>query len=283
MFEARLDSPSIAAHAACVPDCRRSWAAVIPVAGFLLLWCLPAAPAVLSPETRRIYDHYVRLTEARMEKDLERGVYLWIDGDPARRDERYRRLRLGEVLIEKLVTEENGRPVAAPGAIIHHYVAVVFLPGASLERVLSLVHDYGNYHRYYAPDIVAARLLEERPGGATIALRIYQKKGLSATVDTEQTVEYRRLDPLRHMSRARTTKVHEVGRDGEDRGFLWATNSYRRYWEKDGGTYMQIEGVSLSRDAPLALGWLVNRFIRSAHKDFLLHLMEATRRALAAN
>jgi len=237
---------------------------------------------VLTPEIRRTYDRYVQLTEARMEEELARGVYLWIDSAPALRDERYRRLRRGEVLVEKLVTKNHGRPITAPDAIIHHYVAVLFVPGVSLAKTLSLVHDYDNYPRYYAPDVVACRLLESTTDGGRIALRIYQKKGLSATVDTEQVFDYKRLDASRHVSRARTTKVQEVRRSGEDRGFLWATNSYRRYWEKDGGTYIQIEGVSLSRDAPLALGWLVNRFISSVHKDFLLHMIESTRRALSA-
>jgi hypothetical protein len=82
------------------------------------------------------------------------------------------------------------------------------------------------------------------------------------------------------LSHARSTSVREVGRSGEDRGFLWAIHSYWRYWEKDGGTYIQIEAVSLSRDAPAGLGWLVNRFITSVHKDFLHHMVVSTRRAL---
>jgi hypothetical protein len=235
---------------------------------------------VLTPEIRRAYDHYVQLTEARMEADLGRGVYLWIDTEPALRADRYQRLHSGEVLFEKLVTKENGRPVEAPGAMIHHYVGAVFVPGATLARTLAVVQDYDNYQRNYAPAIVSSKLLERRTDSSSMVLQIYQKKGLSATVETNQVVEYRRLDAARHLSHARSTSVREVGRSGEDRGFLWAIHSYWRYWEKDGGTYIQIEAVSLSRDAPAGLGWLVNRFITSVHKDFLHHMVVSTRRAL---
>jgi len=44
---------------------------------------------------------------------------------------------------------------------------------------------------------------------------------------------------------------------GQGRGYLWRLNTYWRFEEKDGGVYMQCEALSLTRDIPLGLGWLL--------------------------
>jgi hypothetical protein len=69
---------------------------------------------------------------------------------------------------------------------------------------------------------------------------------------------------------------------GHDRGFLWRINSYWKFEEKDGGVYIECESISLTRDIPTGLGWLIKPFVTSIPKDSLRMTMDSTRAALEA-
>ena len=68
----------------------------------------------------------------------------------------------------------------------------------------------------------------------------------------------------------------------DDNGFLWGMETWWRLQEKDGGVYVQSEIVSLTRDIPTGLGWMVGPFITSIPKDTLSFTLEATRKAVLA-
>ena len=55
----------------------------------------------------------------------------------------------------------------------------------------------------------------------------------------------------------------------EEHGFLWRLNTYWSYEERDGGLYMQIESVSLTRSIPTGFGWLVRPFVESVPRESL--------------
>jgi len=85
----------------------------------------------------------------------------------------------------------------------------------------------------------------------------------------------------------RVAEVESAGEPGEhekpignDSGFLWRLNSYWRFWERDGGVYVQLEAVSLTRDIPEGLGWLIRPFIISIPRESLGFTLERTRAAL---
>ena len=50
--------------------------------------------------------------------------------------------------------------------------------------------------------------------------------------------------------------------------------------ERDGGVYVQSEVVSLTRDIPAGLAWLIGPFVTSIPKESLAFTMEATRKAV---
>jgi len=66
----------------------------------------------------------------------------------------------------------------------------------------------------------------------------------------------------------------------EEHGFLWRLNTYWSYEERDGGLYMQIESVSLTRSIPTGLGWAVGPFVESVPRDSLEFTLRAVCDAL---
>src|SRR5262245_59492594 len=100
----------------------------------------------LKANTVAAFDRYIRATEVDHADDLRKGYFLITGGlpDPVRR-EMYARLRQGEIYIEQIHTKEGGRPIPIPGGLVHHWVGVVFIPGATLSSVLSVLQDYDNH------------------------------------------------------------------------------------------------------------------------------------------
>src|SRR5437016_7170677 len=109
----------------------------------------------LKTETEATFERYVKLTEARNEGELKRGTdLLWVDGlPPDQRTAAYAALKHGEVKMQKLEILDNGKPIACPGGMIHHWSGVVFIRGAKLEDRLGALEDYDKHSVYYAPEV----------------------------------------------------------------------------------------------------------------------------------
>ena len=67
---------------------------------------------------------------------------------------------------------------------------------------------------------------------------------------------------------------------GNDHGYLWRLNNYWRFQERDGGVYVQVESVALSRSVPTLLAWLVNPLLKRVPREYLSRLLGSTRTAL---
>ena len=67
---------------------------------------------------------------------------------------------------------------------------------------------------------------------------------------------------------------------GSGRGFLWRLNTYWRFAERDGGTWVQCESITLTRDIPTGLGWLIGRFVTEIPKESLTFTLSTARKAL---
>ena len=262
----------------------------------LLIWLLalpsPAPAAELKPEAVRGFEQYVQLTERRIQDDLRPGgTFLWVDTLPeARRQEAAARLRLGQVVIERMEAREAAGSISTPGALMHHWIGTVLISGATLGRVLRTIQDYDRHQEYYGPEVVKSRTLERSGDDFRIYLRLKRTKIITVVFDTEHEVRYQYLDSTRAYSESRSSRIVEVERpgqtseralpDGEGRGFLWRLYSYWRFFEAHEGVYVQCEAVSLTRDIPTGLGWLAGRFVESIPKESLDFTLQSTRAAV---
>ncbi len=250
-----------------------------------------ASTAGLRPETLQDFNHYIKTFEQSSEQQLLiRSPYLWLDTlSAAQRTTFDAQLRRGEVVVQS-VGNEDGRAIEIPGGLIHHWRGTVFIPGASLRQTLALLQDYDHHDLYYQPDVMQSRLLSRDGDDFRVFLRLRKRKVVTAILDTEYDARYVQLDPTRVYSRSYSTRVAEVEnaggpgeRDlppGEDHGYMWRLNSYWRIQEVADGVYIQCEAISLTRDIPAGLGWLVSPFIRSIPRESLTFTLKSTRDAV---
>ena len=169
------------------------------------------------------------------------------------------------------MTLDGAQKIACPACMIQHWVGIVFIPGATLEQTLKLVQDYDRHAEIYAPDVMRAKILFHSGDDFRIFMRFHRTKIVTVVLDTEHSVHYQHIDATHAVSRAVSTRVQEVENagasseydlaEGKDNGYLWRINNYWRFLERDGGTYVQCESVSLSRDIPTGPG-VADRAVR---------------------
>lgn len=249
----------------------------------------PARAAELKPATVAAFDHYVSVTEKHRETD---PTFLWIDGsDPAQRRAR-EDLRRGAFAIERIEIRDGGRGIDVPGGLLHHWLGVVFVPGASVDQALALLQDYDRHDDIYRPAVARSRLVGRTGDQFKLYLRFFMKKVITVVVNSEHDAHFIRHDPARAQSRIYSTRIAEVehpdtprerekpvGRDG---GYLWRLNSYWRFLQRDGGVYLQCESISLTRGIPVGLGWIVRPFVTSIPRETLAFTLDTTRKTLQA-
>ncbi len=267
----------------------------VMLAGFLAFaYVLPesAGAAELKQETTEAFNQYVRATEDRMAEGLrDGGTFFWVDRFPElQRDKLYAQLRQGEIVIERLETPEKEKRIRVPDGLIHHWIALGFIPGVTLQQVLAFMQDYDHHESIYKPDVLRSRLLIADGNYFKVYLRLHQKAIITAVFNAEFDVSYFPLDENRAHSRSYSTRIAEVEdadrsdeREkpiGRDRGILWRLYSYWRFQEKDGGVYIQVESVALSRSVPVLLAWVVIPLLKSIPREYLSRLLTSTRVAL---
>lgn len=247
--------------------------------------------AQLSPETVQAFDQYIAANEARDDSKLaSQGHFLYIDGflEP-QRAESYRKLKAGEILVQR--GECSTRACTrVPGGLIHDWVGVAFVNGVSLSQALATLQDYNRDATLYPAEVVRSRLLSRSGEDFRVYLRLRQVHVITVVLDTEYDIHYSRLDSTHALAVSHSTRIAEVADAGtrsehdesvgDDHGFLWRLNSYWRFREADGGLYLQIEAISLTRDVPTGLGWLIGSFIESIPRTSLRSTLSETRAAL---
>jgi hypothetical protein len=97
----------------------------------------------------------------------------------------------------------------------------------------------------------------------------------------------------RGYSRSRSTHIWQIDQpgsvserrrpEGDDDGFLWRLNSYWSFAERPEGLVIECEAVSLTRDVPAGLAWLVTPVIQTLPRSSIEFTLTATRNALVAN
>ena len=160
------------------PERRRFVGAFLAAALLILAASLTSKGAELSPETLTAWDAYVQAQNARVAEYSSATPFLWSDQSP----DRLRRLHNGETVVAPF--GEN--PHRVPQGLIHHWIGAVFLPGARLDDVLSVVRDYGKYKDFYAPNVIESRVFRQTDTEDTFSLRMLNKAAVAKfALDTE--------------------------------------------------------------------------------------------------
>src|SRR5260370_546681 len=175
-------------------------------------------------------------------------------------------------------------------------ICVGLLKGVCFRRCIPasvlflLPHCLPIHWRSDKPEVSRSKVLERADNTFKIYLQFYKDAPRRVSFNTEFQVHYTRIDATHVISRAVSARIAELEHPeqpdspefpiGQGHGYLWRLSNYWRLEEKDGGVYMQVESVSLSRHVPPIFAWFVNPLIRRVSRQTLANLLYATQRAL---
>jgi hypothetical protein len=254
---------------------------------FICAACLVAPSASrgaeLREETLKNWDAYVRAANLQMGLRLQ-GTFLWVDEAP----DRLQRVRGGEILASS-IDQQNPRPVAS--GLSHDWIGAAFIPNTKPEEVLAAVRDYGDYKEFYKPAVFDSRLLGTDRACDKYSMRVVNKETVAGTaLDMEYETCYFQINERQWYSVTHTTRVQEIrhyGQPGEQilpldqgSGYVWRLHSITRFEARDGGTYIEVEAIALSRDIPVALRWVVNPIVRRVSRNSMVVSLQQTRAAV---
>jgi hypothetical protein len=178
--------------------------------------------------------------------------------------------------------------------LIHHWLAAAFLPDAKLSDVLEVTQDYDRYQEFYSPSVIASKTVARKASDDYFSILLMNKAlFLKTTLDTDYQTTNVRLDEGRFYSVSKTTRVQEIenfGQPGEHRlaegqgdGYVWKVFGIGRLEQRDGGVYVEIEAIALSREIPGALHFFVDPIVRRVSRNSMLTSLKQTEEAVRRN
>jgi hypothetical protein len=258
------------------------------LAGAVLLLLGAAHPLMAQPTPAAVaaFNAYAGKVESRLaEQHRAAGTFLAAPVAGAASD--MARLRDGSFIVEKLTPATDPE---VSGSLLHHWRGTAFVPGAKAADFARLMQDFNAYPQRFAPQVLKAGLIA-RSGDRTEAfMRVRQQHVIPVVLDTTYDITYGQLDEQHGYSISRSTHVAEIYAAGtsaeralsadEEHGFLWRLNTYWSYEGRDGGLYLQIEAVSLTRAIPHGLGWMIRPYVESIPRDSLEFTLRSACNAL---
>lgn len=252
----------------------------------VLLMQVAAHAASLQPVTSQAWEEYVRSANQRMEQRLRPGrTFLWLDELP----DRLARVRSGEIAVSP-VEPENPRRV--PSGLIHDWIGAAFIAHARLNDVLQVTRDYARFKDVYRPNVIDSKVIEINQLKDRFSIRLVNRSFFQKTaLDADYESCYIPVNDTRGYSVSRTTRVQEIEefgapaqrvlQEGEGSGVIWRLFSIARFEERDGGVYLEIEAIALSREIPATLRWIAEPIVRRVARNALFTSLAQTKSAVS--
>jgi hypothetical protein len=223
-----------------------------------------------------------------MKREMPPQPFLWLDSHVSDKA----RVRNGERIAVARKTDDGGKEIRVTGGMIQDWMGAIFIPHATISQVRSVLQDYPDYKTLFAPEVTESKIIANYGDDYKVFLRLYKKHVLTVVLNANYDIRYHAVGSDALMVDSRSTRIVEVKNPkekeadweeyppGRDTGFLWRLNSYWRLKEADGGVYGELEAISLSRDVPFGLGWLVRGFVEKFPRESMVNTLDGVRRAV---
>jgi hypothetical protein len=241
-----------------------------------------AVPLVAEPSREAVsaFEFYCRRVEAGLvlQHRSASGFVVMAAGEAAR-------VRGGAVVVERLAGVGD-----LDGAMVHDWRGTAFAPGATAGDFERLMRDFEAYPKNFAPEVLEAKTVAVEGDRMQAWMRVRQRHVITVVMDGRYDIAYGRLDGRHGYSVSRSTAMEEIAGAGtrderplgadEEQGFLWRLNTYWSYEERDGGMYLQVEAVSLTRAVPRGLGWVIGPYVESVPRESMEFTLRSAVKAL---
>jgi hypothetical protein len=248
---------------------------------------VPARSMELQGATVDAWQQYMRdaglRTQARLAND---SGFLWIHET----QDRASRVRRGEIVVAPVAGRGTQE---VPSGLIHDWIGGVFISNATKDSLLAVTHDYDAYKEIYKPAVTDSKSLVCNEGDQEFSM-IWQRRVLFVNAAMQAWYQARDfvVDSRRGYAVIDATRIQQIENYGRSNqrllppdsggGFVWRIHCITRYEQRDGGVYLEIEAIALSRDIPPSVRWLVSPVVNRLSINSLTTTLWQTREAVEA-
>ena len=250
--------------------------------------CRVVQASDLKQESVDAWEEYLQSANVRIQQRLQPdAIFLWMDEAP----DRVEKVKKGQIVV---APAQPHIPRKVPSGLIHDWIGVYYMPGISIRDVLPVMRDYGHYKEFYQPHIIESKMLGADEACDRFSMVLMNKAFFKKTaLDSDYQASYTRVDDHRWYSISKSTRIQEISEYGmpaqhtlpenEGTGLIWRLYSVVRFEERDGGLYVEVEAIALSRDIPAALRMVAEPIVRRVSRDSLITALKQTETAVRSS
>jgi hypothetical protein len=250
--------------------------------------CRVVQASDLKQESVDAWEEYLQSANVRIQQRLQPdAIFLWMDEAP----DRVEKVKKGQIVV---APAQPHIPRKVPSGLIHDWIGVYYMPGISIRDVLPVMRDYGHYKEFYQPHIIESKTLGADDACDRFSMVLMNKAFFKKTaLDSDYQASYTRVDDHRWYSISKSTRIQEISEYGmpaqhtlpenEGTGLIWRLYSVVRFEERDGGLYVEVEAIALSRDIPAALRMVAEPIVRRVSRDSLITALKQTETAVRSS
>ena len=256
--------------------------------GFHALILLLAANSLnaahVTPATLAAWDEQIRAMRSQLEREADAAAR---ESSLLVADEQFG----DRFAVHVESAQPGGKPV--PAGLIHHWTGTEFLPNVRAFDLIAVLEDYDAYSQTYAPAVVESCLLNREGDDFVYRLKFIQKAmGVKAGLLAEFQSTYVRLSYGSGYSITEATQLTELENPGranertlspsDSHGYIERIFTVVRYREVEGGVWVEVDAMTLSRDVPAALRWMVTPFIQRLSRQTMTTTLERLKDKVSA-
>jgi hypothetical protein len=254
-----------------------------------LFVCFTAFPCAaqlmtsLQPRTIEEFEAYAHRLENVLQQRWDgKQPFLSLDENPSERA----KVLHGEMWIQP----GNPRnPLPIENGLVHDWVGAVFVPHTDIQNTLDILKNFDRHSQIY-PEVEQSRIIARDGNDITGFWRLQRKQSLVTVVlEVTQDAHWRQVGPGKWACRAYAKNISEIEHAGtpqeqrlpvgQGSGYLWRLYAYWTLETTNGGVLGECRSLSLSRDIPGAIAWIIKPFVQSLPRDTLAGTLRNTRAA----
>lgn len=255
---------------------------------FVVLTAQWSQAADLKPATEQAWERFVQQHDRQeLHHSAHAGPFLAIDQSAELRAQ----VHHGQIAV---YPARGKGTITVPSGLIHDWIGIVFVPHRSIPETLAALRSYAQYPEYYDPAVLEAKLLNQAGDSDKFSMLLKLRVlSVDAALRGEYQSTFRRVDDSHWTAVTASTRLQELVGYGsgnqktfapdQGNGFIWRLRSTARYEAADGGVYVQLETLALSRGIPASLRWIVNPIVERVSRGALTTTLSQTRDALATS
>ena len=268
-------------------ECRRkAWnSAGIAAAVAAVLCAAPVSGADLKPETLQQWDEYVKAVDVRNQEHLAPAASFV---SSAQNPDESAKLRAGQIIVRPASHEV---PLKVESGLIHDWIGAAFIPDTTVREIRAVLRDYDRYKQFYHPSVVQSKLIASSDSKDEFSVVMMNKSVVAKTaIDSDYQTTYTQVDEHSWYSITDTIRIQEIADydtplehmlpENHGTGLIWRLHSVTRLEERDGGVYIQLEAVALSRDIPAGLRWIIDPIVRRVSRSSMATSLRQTESAV---